>query len=121
MCFSLYASSKVLMLGLAYKPNIDDVRESPAFPIWELLLENGAEVEFSDAHVDEVPYMREHANFAGRKGVSWDEESIKDFDAVLVVTNHEKASVDVLRNFKGLVVDTRNWVPRDWGLDLVRS
>mmetsp|Transcript_47874 Transcript_47874/g.124263 ORF Transcript_47874/g.124263 Transcript_47874/m.124263 type:complete len:388 (-) Transcript_47874:832-1995(-) len=59
--------SKVLMLGLAYKPNIDDVRESPAFPIWELLLENGAEVEFSDAHVDEVPYMREHATFAGRK------------------------------------------------------
>mmetsp|Transcript_47869 Transcript_47869/g.124247 ORF Transcript_47869/g.124247 Transcript_47869/m.124247 type:complete len:115 (-) Transcript_47869:444-788(-) len=68
-------------------------------------------------HIDSHAYLI----FFSKRGVSWDEESIKDFDAVLVVTNHEKASVDVLRNFKGLVVDTRNWVPRDWGLDLVRS
>jgi UDP-N-acetyl-D-glucosamine dehydrogenase len=100
--------SKVLVLGLAYKPDVADVRESPSFKLMELLESRGAEVAFHDPHVPEVPPTREHAAFNGRRSTELSPATLAGFDAVLISTDHAAVDYAALANHAKLVVDTRN-------------
>lgn len=102
------AESCVLVMGVAYKKNIDDVRESPAFVLIELLEAAGADVDFYDSFVSEIPRTREHGPLAGRSSVVWDWARLKDYDAVLICTDHDGIDYDALVEHSRLVVDSRN-------------
>ena len=104
--------AKVLLVGLAYKRNVDDVRESPAFAIWELLEARGALVSYHDPHVPQVPRTREHDRLAGRRSVTLATEATAGLDAAVVVTDHDAVDYEGLATAVGLVVDTRNVMGR---------
>ena len=80
--------SKILVLGLAYKPNVDDERQSPSYVLMDLLQDRGAEVAYYDPYVPVIKPTREYAHFAGKKSVEWNRDTIGNFDAVLIATNH---------------------------------
>jgi UDP-N-acetyl-D-glucosamine dehydrogenase len=100
--------ARILMLGLAYKKNVDDTRESPAFKLIELLEKRGATCDVHDPYVPVVPRSREHPNMAGRKSVPLDPAVIATYDAVLIVTDHDNVDYVSLAKSARLVVDTRN-------------
>ena len=100
--------ARILLLGMAYKKNVDDIRESPAFELIELLEARGAKVDFYDLHVPAIPPSREHAALAGRKGVAWDLEAFKAYDAALICTDHDGVDYAGLVKASKLVIDTRN-------------
>lgn len=100
--------TRILIGGIAYKKNVDDMRESPALKIIEILEDRGAIVSFYDPYVPEIPMTREHASMAGRKSEPWTDDLAKDFDATLIVTDHDSVNYAALVNSAPLVVDTRN-------------
>jgi len=100
--------SKVLVLGLAYKPNVDDCRESPSFILLDLLKQRGAHVAYHDSHVPVVPPTREHSHWAGTRSVAWERETIESFDAVLIATNHAEMNFAELAVWSTCIIDTRN-------------
>lgn len=100
--------SKILILGLAYKPNVDDERESPSYVLMKLLLERGAEVAYYDPLVPLIKATREHPQFAGRKSVEWNRATVEDFDVVLIATNHSSVNYHELGDWARSIVDTRN-------------
>ena len=102
------AGARILVLGVAYKKNIDDVRESPAFTIIELLEGKGASTAFYDPHVAEIPTTREHTQLAGRRSIEWSPSCLAVYDAVLIVTDHDGVDYGALVKESRLVVDTRN-------------
>jgi UDP-N-acetyl-D-glucosamine dehydrogenase len=95
--------SRVLVLGVAYKRDIDDVRESPALDVIRLLEEHGATVEFHDPHIDSV---REDGHV--RKGVSLTKERLAASDAVVIVTDHRGVDYQMVVDNARLIVDSRN-------------
>jgi UDP-N-acetyl-D-glucosamine dehydrogenase len=100
--------SKILILGLAYKPNVDDERESPSYVLMNLLAERGAEVSYYDPYVPVIKPTREHSRFAGRKSVEWTRATIESFDVVLIATNHACVNYRELGDWARCIVDTRN-------------
>ncbi|MDC3297121.1 nucleotide sugar dehydrogenase [Balneolaceae bacterium] len=100
--------SKILLVGLAYKPNVDDMRESPTFELFHLLEELGAEVAYYDSYIPTIPPTREHAHYTGRKSIEWDQATINGFDAVLISTNHSDIDYSELAEWSDCVIDTRN-------------
>ncbi|WEX75588.1 nucleotide sugar dehydrogenase [Sinorhizobium numidicum] len=100
--------SKILIIGLAYKKNVPDIRESPSLRLIELIEERGGNAAFYDPHVEEIPSTREHIALKGRHSVAFDEETIRGFDAVLVATDHDAIDYSALANWAPLIVDTRN-------------
>jgi UDP-N-acetyl-D-glucosamine dehydrogenase len=100
--------SRVLILGLAYKANVDDERESPSYHLMDLLKQQGAEVAYYDPHVPVVRPTREHAHWAGAKSVSWNRETIAGFDLVLISTAHRAVNYEELADWAQCIVDTRN-------------
>lgn len=96
----------ILLIGIAYKKNIDDMRESPALVLIELLEAAGAKVDFHDPHVPIIPNTREHAELAGRVSVGL--ETAAEADAVLIVTDHDDVDYGFVADKAALVVDTRN-------------
>jgi len=102
------SSSKILILGLAYKPNVDDERESPSYVLMNLLSERGAKVEYFDPYVPVIKPTREHPQFAGKKSFKWNRATIEGFDLVLIATNHSCVNYQELGNWAQCVVDTRN-------------
>ena len=101
-------SSKILVVGLAYKPNVDDERESPSYALMDLLSQRGAEVEYHDPYVPMIKPTREHARFAGKKSVNWNAGNIASFDLVLIATNHACVNYQELADWARCIVDTRN-------------
>ncbi len=97
--------SKVLVLGIAYKPNVDDMRESPSVELMELLEGKGAEVAYSDPHVPVFPELREHS--FKLESIELTPKSIASFDCVLIATNHAAFDYDEIQQCAKLVVDTR--------------
>jgi UDP-N-acetyl-D-glucosamine dehydrogenase len=97
--------SRILLVGLSYKKNIDDVRESPTFKLWELLEAQGVEVSYHDPFVARVPDTREHAHLAGVASVPLARAG--EFDAVLISTDHDGVDWDALVRDAKLVIDTR--------------
>ncbi len=102
------SAAKVLILGLAYKKNVSDVRESPSFELMELLARRGAAVDFHDPHVAEVPMTREHADFAGLRSVALTPQTLAGYNAVLVATDHDAVDYGLVASYAQLIVDTRN-------------
>lgn len=101
--------ARILLMGIAYKKNVDDMRESPALVIINLLEENGCTVEYLDSWIPEIPETREHSELAGRKSVKWEPEKFgKQFDAALIVTDHDSVDYAKLVDSIDLVMDTRN-------------
>jgi UDP-N-acetyl-D-glucosamine dehydrogenase len=100
--------SRVLILGLAYKPNVDDERESPSYRIMELLKQRGAEVAYYDPYVPVIRPTREHPHWAGIESVSWDRATITAFDAVVIATAHACVNYQELADWAQCIVDTRN-------------
>ncbi len=98
----------ILVLGLAYKKNVSDIRESPSFALIELLEKRGARVDFHDPHVSEIPMTREHADLAGRMSVDLTAESLAGYNAVLVSTDHDAVDYQLVAAHARLIVDTRN-------------
>jgi UDP-N-acetyl-D-glucosamine dehydrogenase len=99
--------SKVLVLGLAYKPDVDDVRESPAIQLIELFEELGAKVRYSDPHVSVPPKMREH-DLGHHTSIELSAAVLADFDVVVVATDHRRFDWDLIAAHAKVVVDTRN-------------
>jgi len=104
--------SKILILGLAYKPNVDDERESPSYVLMKLLTELGADVAYYDPYVPVIKSTREHPQFAGRKSVQWNRATIENFDVALIATNHSSVNYHELGEWARCIVDTRNAMAR---------
>ena len=100
--------SKVLLLGIAYKPDVDDERESPSYVLWDLLEQRGAEISYHDPHVPVIRPTREHPQFAGRKSIALDPESVSRPDLVLLATKHRVLDYAMIAQHARLIVDTRN-------------
>lgn len=100
--------SKVLVLGLAYKPNVDDDRESPSYVLMDKLQQRGASVSYYDPYVPVVRPTREHPHWAGTKSIAWNREAIQGFDAVLLATNHASVNYQQLADWAPCIIDTRN-------------
>ena len=102
------SDARILVLGIAYKKNIDDMRESPSLKLIELIEKRGAHVEFHDPFIPVIPPTREHAELTGRKSASVDKASLAGFDAVLIATDHDDVDYQAIVAGSKLVVDTRN-------------
>ena len=100
--------ARVLVLGLAYKANVEDDRESPSYVLMDLLQARGAQVAYHDPHVPVIKPTREHPHWAGTKSVRWNQKTISRFDAVLISTAHAAVNYEQLAAWSPLIVDTRN-------------
>lgn len=100
--------SKVLILGLAYKANVDDDRESPSYRLLDLFRERGADVAYYDPYVPVIRPTREHSHWAGTKSVLWEQKRISQFDVVVIATKHEVVNYQELADWAQCIVDTRN-------------
>jgi UDP-N-acetyl-D-glucosamine dehydrogenase len=98
--------SKILLLGMAYKPNVDDDRESPSYVLTEKLEAKGAIVSYNDPYVPQIRKTREYSHLAGRKSV----EISDDFDCILLATHHAEYAEHDFSAYNCPVVDTRNCV-----------
>ncbi|HON48197.1 MAG TPA: nucleotide sugar dehydrogenase [Kiritimatiellia bacterium] len=103
--------SRILVLGLAYKANVDDDRESPSYVLMELLKQRGAEVSYYDPYVPVIKVTREHPQWAGTRSIAWTREAIAGFDCVLIATAHDGVDYRQLAEWALLIVDTRNAMP----------
>ncbi len=97
--------SKVLVMGLAYKPDVDDVRESPSFELIERLIELEARVDYHDPHVEATHKMRRHD--LKMESIDLSAEKIADYDCVLIATHHSACDWDMLGRHATLIIDTR--------------
>ena len=103
--------SKVLVLGLAYKANVDDDRESPSYVLMELLKQRGAEVAYHDPFVPVIRPTREHPQWVGTRSIAWSQPNIASYDCVLIATAHACVDYKQLAAWAQLIVDTRNALP----------
>jgi UDP-N-acetyl-D-glucosamine dehydrogenase len=97
--------SKVLVLGIAYKKNVDDMRESPSVEIMELIERKGCQVAYSDPHVPVFPKMREHKFDLSSEPLT--AENIARFDAVVLATDHDRFDYELIRQHAALIIDSR--------------
>ena len=98
----------ILIMGIAYKKNVADIRESPAFVLIELLERLGAKADFYDPHIDRIPRMRRHSQLAGRTRINWSVDAIRSYDVVLIATDHDAIDYAELADHCKLIIDTRN-------------
>lgn len=110
--------SKILVLGIAYKKNVDDMRESPSVMLMEMLLKKGADISYSDPFVPVCPPMRKH--HFDLTSVPISEESIASFDCVLIATDHDDVDYDLIKKYATLIVDTRG-VYREAASNIVKA
>jgi UDP-N-acetyl-D-glucosamine dehydrogenase len=110
--------SRVLVLGVAYKKNVDDPRESPCIELMELLQDKGAEIAYSDPHIPVFPRMREH--YFDLSSVELTAESLERFDCVVVGTNHDGFDYGLIKKHARLIVDTRG-VYQETAANVVRA
>lgn len=100
--------SRILMIGLAYKANVDDDRESPGYVFLERLKSRGCDVSYYDPYIPTIRPSREHSHWAGVQSAVWQEETISQSDAVLIVTAHRNVNYIELGLWSKLIIDTRN-------------
>lgn len=100
--------AKVLIIGISYKKNIDDMRESPSLALMEFLRARGADFDYYDPFVPIVPPTREHAHFTGIRSKDWSSKMIREYDAVLISTDHDNINWQALAKNADLIIDTRN-------------
>jgi len=103
--FKSLKGSRLLVLGIAYKKNVDDMRESPAVEVMELLRAAGAEVAYSDPHVPVFPKMREH--HFDLASVALTPQAVASYDAVVLTTDHAKFDYEMVRTHARVIIDSR--------------
>jgi UDP-N-acetyl-D-glucosamine dehydrogenase len=96
------------VLGLAYKKNVADIRESPSLRLIEIIEERGGHADYHDPFVAEIPPTREYQALKGRKSVPLTPDTIAGYDAVLVATDHDRVDYAALSKSAALIIDTRN-------------
>ncbi len=104
--------SHILLVGVAYKKNVSDMRESPAMKLMQLLDEAGAHVSYIDPHVPEIPPMRYYGQYSARRAIDPAELAGQGFDAVLIATDHDATDYAALLKLDCPVIDTRNVIAR---------
>jgi UDP-N-acetyl-D-glucosamine dehydrogenase len=100
--------SRILLLGLAYKANVDDMRESPTFALLDGFKRLGAELAYHDPHVPVVGPTREHMDWAGHRSLDWTAENLSAQDCIVISTHHAAFDLDQLAACADLIIDTRN-------------
>lgn len=100
--------SRILLLGMAYKPNVDDKRESPTFALMDRFADLGAVVAYHDPYIPEIGPTREHGRWQGLRSIPWSREEIAACDAVVIATNHQSLNRSELAAWADLVIDTRD-------------
>jgi UDP-N-acetyl-D-glucosamine dehydrogenase len=111
--------ARVLVLGLAYKPGVSDDRESPAYPIMDLLRAKGAVVEYYDPHVLRI--LPGHNNWSGHQSIAWSAHELATFDAAVVCTPHHEVKYEELAGIVPLIVDACHVVPTNRRADVVAA
>jgi UDP-N-acetyl-D-glucosamine dehydrogenase len=99
--------SKILLLGVAYKKDVDDLRESPSLKLLELLTGRGANLDYNDPYFPALHKMR-HYDFSNKRSVELTPANVAAYDCVLIATDHSSYDYDAIVNNAKLVVDTRN-------------
>jgi UDP-N-acetyl-D-glucosamine dehydrogenase len=100
--------ARVLVVGIAYKKNIDDMRESPALKIMELLEQRGAVTSFYDPFFAEILPTRDYPGFTGRKSIELSATTLGDIDVAVLCTDHDAVDYQLLADHCPLIIDTRN-------------
>ena len=100
--------ANILVIGVAYKEDVDDMRESPSLELMELLIDHGSNVDFYDPFIPVIPPTREHAQFTGMKSIDWSTDKIASYDAILIATKHSDIDYADMTKHAKLVIDTRN-------------
>lgn len=100
--------ANVLVVGLAYKPDVDDMRESPTFKIFDLLKDTGANISYYDPFIPKILPTREHDEWTGTRSIEWDKKTVSSFDAVIISTNHSTIDYGELAEWSNCIIDTRN-------------
>jgi UDP-N-acetyl-D-glucosamine dehydrogenase len=104
--------SRILLIGLAYKKNVSDTRESPSLRLIELIEKRGAVCDYHDPHAPVVHKTREHPELAGRESVALTADNLAGYDAVLISTDHDSVDYAAIQTGAKLIVDTRNAMER---------
>lgn len=110
--------ARLLMLGIAYKKNVDDMRESPSVTLMDKLINKGADVDYSDPYLPAFPKMRKY--HFDKTSVEVNAETIRDYDCVVIATNHDDFDYGLIQNNARMIVDTRG-VYRDQFANVVRA
>jgi UDP-N-acetyl-D-glucosamine dehydrogenase len=100
--------SHILVLGLAYKANVDDDRESASYVLMDKLKKRGANLAYYDPYVPEIGVKRNHKQWSGMHSIKWNKEVIGAFDVVVISTAHEIMNAQELADWAPLIIDTRN-------------
>ena len=100
--------SKILIIGLAYKANVDDMRESPSFHLMDSLKDFGAHIDYYDPHIPKISVTREHASWTGTESIKWEESLISNYDCVIISTAHDQIDFSDLAKWADCIIDTRN-------------
>jgi len=118
------AGSRILVVGLAYKKNVDDMRESPSLHLISMLRDRGAEVEYYDPFIPQVPATRDHPEFAGMKSIAFNAKTLAAYDCALISTDHDDVDYELLARHVPVIVDTRNatkGLPEDLAAHVVKA
>ena len=110
--------SRILVLGVAYKKNVDDSRETPSAELIRLLQDKGAVVDYSDPHVPVFPLKRKYK--FDMRSVELTRDVLSDYDCVIVATDHDAFDYDLIQKAAGLIVDTRG-VYREAAANVVKA
>jgi UDP-N-acetyl-D-glucosamine dehydrogenase len=102
------SGSSILILGVAYKPNVDDDRESPSYHLLESFQRLGAKVDYYDPHIPVIRPSRDHSHWAGTRSIPWNREIISRYDVVVIATGHDAVNYAELGSWARCIVDTRN-------------
>ena len=102
------SGARLLVMGIAYKKNVDDLRGSPALRIMELLRERGADTDYYDPCIPEIPPTREYPDFAALRSIEWVPDRLGSYDAALICADHDNVDYGELVARSRLVIDTRN-------------
>jgi UDP-N-acetyl-D-glucosamine dehydrogenase len=118
-----FSGARVLVLGLAYKKNVDDIRESPSLKLIELIQGRGAICDYHDPFVPTITPTREHPTLTGKRSVALDAATVASYDAVLIATDHDEVPYASVVENAALVVDTRNACARAGvsGVNIVKA
>jgi UDP-N-acetyl-D-glucosamine dehydrogenase len=100
--------SNILLLGLAYKADVDDMRESPTFELMDRFAALGANVSYYDPHIPKIGPTREYAKWKDTRSVAWNRDTIAAHDAVVISTNHKAVNLTELADWASLIIDTRD-------------
>ena len=102
------SQSKILIIGMAYKNDIDDLRESPSLTLAKLLKQKKADVSYHDRYIPKIPDLKNFPELSGMKSINLTKKKIESFDSVLIITNHSYIDFNLIANHSSLIIDTRN-------------